>query len=128
MANSAAIAFAPHPRFVNSRIAVTISPSTTGTSAMGDTRTPCSRSIRPLLLQGVRISVARGSISLSLYTLRAGEQAPNAIETIMRHPDHSINARTRRHSADAALSERDGRRTQTRIGGELEKPGPTTAT
>jgi len=35
MANSAAIRFrAPHPRFDNSRIAVTISPSTTGASEL----------------------------------------------------------------------------------------------
>ena len=44
------------------------------------------------------------------------------------HPDHSVDARPRQHSADAALPECDGRRTQTRIGGELEKPRPTAAT
>ena len=46
---------------------VTISPSTTGTSALGDTRTPSLLLHSTLLLEGVRISVARGSISLSLY-------------------------------------------------------------
>ena len=34
----------------------------------------------------------------------------------------SSSIRTRQHSAEAALPERDGRGTQTRIGGELEKP------
>ncbi len=49
---TAEIAFAPHPRLVNSRIAVTSSPSTTGTSALGDTRTPYSCSIRPSSWRG----------------------------------------------------------------------------
>ena len=48
------------------RIAVTISPSTTGTSAVGDTNIPPRAPFDPPP-EGVRISVARGSISLSLY-------------------------------------------------------------
>ncbi len=64
-----AIVLLPTPRLASARIAVTISSSITGTSAAGDTRTPSSSSIRPSS-EGVRISVARGSISLSLYTQR----------------------------------------------------------
>ena len=45
-----------------------------------------------------------------------------------RHPHHPTDARTREHSADAALSERDGRRTAKRTGGELEQQRPTTST
>ncbi len=42
-----------------------------------------------------------------------------------RHPHHSADARTREHSADATLLERDRRRTQERTGGELEQQRPT---
>jgi integrase len=41
-----------------------------------------------------------------------------------RYRDHPTDARSREHSADAALPERDGRRTAKRIGGELDQPGP----
>src|SRR5256885_11239891 len=44
-----------------------------------------------------------------------------------RHPDHSTDARPREHSADAALLERDGRRTTERLGGELEESRTTAA-
>jgi hypothetical protein len=44
---SRAIAFFPTPRFASVRIAVTTSPSITGTSDVGDTRTSLSSSIRP---------------------------------------------------------------------------------
>ena len=42
-----------------------------------------------------------------------------------RHQDHSAHARTREHSANSTLPERDGRRTEERTGGELEKQRPT---
>jgi hypothetical protein len=42
-----------------------------------------------------------------------------------RHPDHSADARTRQHPADAALLERDRRGNAERAGGELEERRPT---
>ena len=45
-----------------------------------------------------------------------------------RHPHHSADARPREHSADAAMPERDRRRTQKGTGGELEQQRPTTST
>ena len=42
-----------------------------------------------------------------------------------RHPHHSVDARPCEHSANATLLERDGRRTQERIGSELEQQRPT---
>jgi hypothetical protein len=42
-----------------------------------------------------------------------------------RHSDHSAHARTREHSADAAIPQRDRRRTQEGIGSELEQQRPT---
>src|SRR3954469_4711430 len=42
-----------------------------------------------------------------------------------RHPDHPADARPREHSANAALPERDGRRTTERPGGELEESTTT---
>ena len=65
---SRAIAFFPTPRPAT-RIAVTTSPSITGTSALGDTN-PAPAPFDPPP-EGVRISVARGSISLSLYTAQS---------------------------------------------------------
>ena len=44
------------------------------------------------------------------------------------HPHHSTDARAWDHSTDAALSQRDGRRTQERTGGELEQQRPTAST
>jgi len=40
------------------------------------------------------------------------------------HPHHPVDARSRQHSADAPVPERDGRRTETRIGVELEESEP----
>jgi len=40
------------------------------------------------------------------------------------HPHHPVDARPRQHSADAPVPERDGRRTETRIGVELEESEP----
>ena len=57
--SSRAIAFEPHPRPASSRIAVTISPSTTGTSGVGDTKSPRSNSIRPSSRRGSEL-MARG--------------------------------------------------------------------
>ena len=42
-----------------------------------------------------------------------------------RHPDHSADARTRQHPANAALLERDRRGNAERTGGELEERRPT---
>ena len=42
-----------------------------------------------------------------------------------RHSDHSADARTREHSTDAAIPQRDGRRTEEGIGSELEQQRST---
>jgi hypothetical protein len=42
-----------------------------------------------------------------------------------RHPHHPTDARSREHSTDTALPERDGRGAAKRTGGELDQPGPT---
>ena len=39
------------------------------------------------------------------------------------HPNHSTDARPREHSADAAISQRDGRRTATRLGVSWKNQG-----
>ena len=54
-----------------------------------------------------------------------GTKALPAARGRRRHPHHPTDARPREHSADAALLERDGRRTAERTGGELEQQRPT---